>query len=36
MESTPQERPVYTMGIAAELLDLPPATLRLYERKALI
>jgi DNA-binding transcriptional MerR regulator len=24
------------MGIAAELLDLPPATLRLYERKGLI
>ncbi|WP_350353262.1 MerR family transcriptional regulator [Microbacterium sp. A8/3-1] len=36
MESSPQERPVYTMGIAAELLDLPPATLRLYERKGLI
>jgi DNA-binding transcriptional MerR regulator len=30
------DRPVYTMGIAAELLDLPPATLRLYERKGLV
>lgn len=36
MESTPDARPVYTMGIAAELLDLPPATLRLYERKGLV
>lgn len=24
------------MGIAAELLDLPPATLRLYERRGLV
>jgi MerR family transcriptional regulator/heat shock protein HspR len=24
------------MGVAAELLELPPATLRLYERKGLI
>lgn len=36
MESTSRTRPVYTMGIAAELLDLPPATLRLYERKGLV
>lgn len=36
MTTTPPSRPVYTMGIAAELLDLPPATLRLYERKGLV
>ena len=36
MESSSQARPVYTMSIAAELLDLPPATLRLYERKGLV
>lgn len=36
MDSSPRARPIYTMGIAAELLDLPPATLRLYERKGLI
>lgn len=36
MDSSSHTRPVYTMGIAAELLDLPPATLRLYERKGLI
>lgn len=27
---------MYTMAIAAELLALPPATLRLYERKRLV
>jgi MerR family transcriptional regulator/heat shock protein HspR len=36
MNLSPRARPVYTMGIAAELLDLPPATLRLYERKGLV
>lgn len=36
MDSSSGARPVYTMGIAAELLDLPPATLRLYERKGLV
>ncbi|WP_223627018.1 MerR family transcriptional regulator [Microbacterium sp. EST19A] len=36
MDSSPRARPVYTMGVAAELLDLPPATLRLYERKGLV
>ncbi|KJL26518.1 putative heat shock protein HspR [Microbacterium oxydans] len=36
MDSSAHTRPVYTMSIAAELLNLPPATLRLYERKGLI
>lgn len=36
MKSSSRTRPVYTMSIAAELLDLPPATLRLYERKGLV
>jgi MerR family transcriptional regulator/heat shock protein HspR len=36
MSSTSRSRPVYSMGVAAELLELPPATLRLYERKGLI
>lgn len=36
MDSSSGARPVYTMSIAAELLDLPPATLRLYERKGLV
>lgn len=36
MNPSANDRPVYTMGIAAELLDLPPATLRLYERKGLV
>lgn len=29
-------QPVYTMAIATELLGLPAATLRLYERKGLV
>jgi len=29
-------RPVYSMAVAAELLGLPAATLRLYERKGLL
>lgn len=36
MNSSSGARPLYTMGVAAELLDLPPATLRLYERKGLV
>ncbi|WP_223627262.1 MerR family transcriptional regulator [Microbacterium sp. EST19A] len=36
MNLSPRARPVYTMSIAAELLGLPPATLRLYERKGLV
>lgn len=36
MNSSSGARPMYTMGVAAELLDLPPATLRLYERKGLV
>lgn len=36
METSTGTRPVYTMSIAAELLGLPPATLRLYERKGLV
>ncbi|WP_462068410.1 MerR family transcriptional regulator [Microbacterium saperdae] len=36
MDPTSRSVPVYTMSVAAELLDLPPATLRLYERKGLV
>lgn len=36
MSTPPDSRPVYSMAIAAELLALPPATLRLYERRGLI
>jgi DNA-binding transcriptional MerR regulator len=36
MDPTSRAVPVYTMSVAAELLDLPPATLRLYERKGLV
>lgn len=36
MNQTPGSRPLYSMGVAAELLGLPPATLRLYERKGLL
>ncbi|WP_426516711.1 MerR family transcriptional regulator [Diaminobutyricibacter sp. McL0618] len=36
MEKTPDDRPLYSMAVAAELLGLPPATLRLYERKGLL
>lgn len=36
MEKTPDELPLYSMAVAAELLGLPPATLRLYERKGLL
>ncbi|WP_345763094.1 MerR family transcriptional regulator [Diaminobutyricibacter sp. McL0608] len=36
MEKTPDDLPLYSMAVAAELLGLPPATLRLYERKGLL
>jgi len=36
MPDTSANRPVYSMAVAAELLDLPAATLRLYERKGLL
>ena len=32
----PKDRPVYVISIAAELVDMHPQTLRLYERKNLI
>ncbi len=32
----PKDRPVYVISIAAELVDMHPQTLRLYERKHLI
>ncbi len=32
----PRDRPVYVISIAAELVDMHPQTLRLYERKGLI
>ncbi|AWN23942.1 MerR family transcriptional regulator [Deinococcus irradiatisoli] len=32
----PKDRPVYVISIAAELVDMHPQTLRLYERKGLI
>ncbi|ADY26302.1 regulatory protein MerR [Deinococcus proteolyticus MRP] len=32
----PRDRPVYVISIAAELVDMHPQTLRLYERKELI
>ena len=34
--SDPRDRPVYVISIAAELVDMHPQTLRLYERKQLI
>ena len=36
MEEPPTSRAVYGMAVAAEMLGLPPATLRLYERKGLL
>ncbi|MGN6125659.1 MAG: MerR family transcriptional regulator [Humibacter sp.] len=36
MNETPANRPVYSMGVASDLLGLPSATLRLYERKGLV
>ena len=32
----PKDRPVYVISVAAELVDMHPQTLRLYERKGLI
>ncbi|WP_146237279.1 MerR family DNA-binding transcriptional regulator, partial [Deinococcus yavapaiensis] len=31
-----RNRPVYVISVAAELVDMHPQTLRLYERKGLI
>ncbi len=36
MSTPPAGRPVYSMAVAAELLGLAPATLRLYEQKGLL
>ena len=36
MSESSGSRPVYSMAVAAELLGLPAATLRLYERKGLL
>jgi len=36
MSENAGSRPVYSMAVAAELLGLPAATLRLYERKGLL
>ena len=35
-QTDPKDRPVYVISIAAELVDMHPQTLRLYERKQLI
>ena len=35
-EAAPSDRPVYVISVAAELVDMHPQTLRLYERKGLI
>jgi MerR family transcriptional regulator, heat shock protein HspR len=35
-ESNPRDRPLYVISVAAELVDMHPQTLRLYERKGLI
>lgn len=36
MASDSKQRPVYVISVAAELVDMHPQTLRLYERKGLI
>lgn len=36
MSSDSKYRPVYVISVAAELVDMHPQTLRLYERKGLI
>lgn len=36
MASDGKNRPVYVISVAAELVDMHPQTLRLYERKGLI
>jgi len=35
-EGDQQDRPLYVISVAAELVDMHPQTLRLYERKGLI
>jgi MerR family transcriptional regulator/heat shock protein HspR len=35
-EGNPHDRPLYVISVAAELVDMHPQTLRLYERKGLI
>ena len=35
-KTAPSDRPVYVISVAAELVDMHPQTLRLYERKGLI
>ena len=35
-KTAPSEQPVYVISVAAELVDMHPQTLRLYERKGLI
>jgi len=35
-KAVPSDRPVYVISVAAELVDMHPQTLRLYERKGLI
>ena len=35
-EGSPDDRPLYVISVAAELVDMHPQTLRLYERKGLI
>ena len=35
-ESNARDRPLYVISVAAELVDMHPQTLRLYERKGLI
>ena len=34
--SIDKDKPLYVISVAAELVDMPPQTLRLYERKGLI
>ncbi|WP_426625329.1 MerR family transcriptional regulator [Leifsonia sp. McL0607] len=36
MDQTPEALPTYSMAVAAELVGVPAATLRLYERKGLL
>ncbi len=36
MSADPRDRPVYVISVAAELVEMHPQTLRLYERKGLI
>ena len=36
MATDAKQRPVYVISVAAELVDMHPQTLRLYERKNLI